>query len=299
MGLRMIDSERELNWIHAALSLLAPFIVVALTGCKDEKQAAPNFGPEVPPMEIEAALTRPMETADPSTMKVGEFVVFAETQTINNRSDMETVLSDTGQTVVNRQESADRILFTVVQNKVTYTGKEQRKTSTELEMVVKKATASSAEDLGEEFGDDSDPQHEFSLAEHARRVITGSNAPLKSMAAVFSAEDTRRVSYHNLRLSLETVSPPLRVRNQPNCLGIPDCKIRLHKIAFDQVVWASATEAEKVAFEFTMSPDVPYLAMLMDKCATLLVPVNEDKPKESTKVLLKQCSPVFDFRWEQ
>jgi hypothetical protein len=48
-----------------------------------------------------------------------------------------------------------------------------------------------------------------------------------------------------------------------------------------------------IRFEFAMSPSVPYLASIMDKCATLLVPVGEG----GNKVLLKQCSPVEDFRF--
>lgn len=290
------NQERELGWIHIVLSLLAPFFALALAGCKDDLKTAPNFGPEVPAAEIEAALVRPMETVDAGAMKIGEFVHFAETQTINNLADAETVISDTGQTVVDRQETAEKITYTVVQNKITYSGNESRKASTELKMEVSKAATSSADEDG---GGEISAPSAFSMAEHAKHVISGTNAPLKAMAALFAAEDVRRITYHNLRLSLETIAPPALVASQSNCLGIPNCKIRMHRIAFDQVAWHSDTQAEKVAFEFVMSPDVPYLATLMDKCATLLVPLNSEQPAESTKVLVKQCSPVLNFRWEQ
>ncbi|MCM2281529.1 MAG: hypothetical protein NDI61_06755 [Bdellovibrionaceae bacterium] len=290
-------TERVFGWIHLALALLVPLLLVALSGCKEEKQAAPNFGPEVAPAEIEAALTRPMAEVDGSKMKLGEFVHFAETQVINNRTEAEAVLSDTGQTVVDKSELADRIVYTIVQNKIAYSANESRKTSTELELVIKKATSSSYEDP--QTASASSTAGAFSLREHAERVIAEENTPLKSLSAVFAAEEAaRRVTYHNLKVSLEQVAPPAQVTSQPNCLGIPNCHIRLHKIAFDQIVWTSATQAEKVSFEFSMSPDVPYLATLMNKCATLLVPINADKPSESTKVLLSQCSPVLNFRWE-
>ncbi len=281
---------RELSWIHAGLALFAPLLALALASCKESVKAAPSFGPEVDPAEIEAALTRPMESVDPGAMKVGEFVHFAETQAINNRTETEAILSDTGQTVVGKEETADRIVYTVIQNKITYSGNESRKASTELRMEVGK--------LGAAGGSGPAPTG-LSMVEHARHVISGTDAPLKAMAAVFAAENERRITYHNLRVSLETVAPPALVSSQPDCLGIPNCKIRLHRVAFDQVAWASAADAERVAFEFAMSPDVPYLATLMDKCATTLVPINSEKPAQSAMVLVRQCSPVLNFRWEQ
>lgn len=304
MGLGMNRTSRTLLWIHLALSLLIPLALIALTGCKEEKKSSkPNFGPEAAPAEIEAALSSPMDLVNPASMQIGEFVHFAETQVLNGRSDAEAVISDTGQTVVDRVEAEDRIVYTVVQNKITYSGDEHRKSSTELEMVVPKAQQAT---ISEFVADDASTvdsgvrnASEFSLEEHARHVITNSMTPLKTMTAVFAAESARRVSYHNLRVSTTVVKPPAQVASQADCLGIPSCQIRLHKIAFDQVVWESESLADKVAFEFTMSPDVPYLATLMDKCATLLVPINADKPKESTKILLRQCSPVLNFQWRQ
>ena len=195
----MSQSERHITWIHISLALIAPILILLATGCEEDKPNPLNFGPEVNPADVEAAISTPLKGQNPTKIKIGEFVHFAETQRLNNRPEAEMVISDTGQTVVNRVETTDRVTLTMVQNKITYSGNESRKTSTETEIVLPKATTSAFEKA---ISETTVPK---TAEEHINQVILKSDTALKTFAAVFAAEAGGRTSYHNLRVAVESV----------------------------------------------------------------------------------------------
>ncbi len=346
---------------------LAGALVAILVGCKDDKKAPFSYGPEVPTDEIQAALLNPIKEANPQ-IKLGEFVHFAEIQSIANNG--QNILSDTGQTVVERNEHSDRIVFTIIEHQITYGQSQNKKVSRELELTMAKPGDDSSgdnDDVGsvsvggagsETQGASSDkpvisenvidrtndhtndairnhPTRRFVPDIPAYSITTGPRTDLGSYLAqlipvgfmeqmggsIFSSAHSSAhssaknsannsintaagrvlenqkswVTYHNLRIGYETAAPPEAVANEANCLGIPSCKIRLHHIAFDQVYWVSPTQSEKLAFEFTLSTDVPYLARLLEKCVTFLASLGEKRP---SSVVVRQCSPVVNFRFE-
>lgn len=289
-------ATRALDSIHASLSLLMPFLVFALVGCKSGKSEQPfSFGPESPIEDVKAALIRPLQNNDPTKIKLGEFVHFAEIQTINGQ--YESVLSDTGQTVVARDETDDYIVFTVIENRINYSQNGQRKVSRELELPIKKSQNAPATEAETE-GSVEDNSLPFNHLAYVERILSTDANPLKTFAEVFAVAKQERVTFHNLRTSFATVAPPKAVADQPNCLGIPDCKIRMNHVAFDQVIWDANNKGEKIALEFSISEDVPYLANLMNKCATLMASLN-NSDAASSRVLVRQCSPVLNFHFEE
>src|SRR5689334_12982912 len=79
----------------------------------------PDFGPETPASEISAVLSEADQGTDPVTdVKLGQFVHYAETQVLNEQFGM--VLSDTGLTIIKRDETPEQVTFTAIQNKITY-----------------------------------------------------------------------------------------------------------------------------------------------------------------------------------
>lgn len=101
-----------------------------------------------------------------------------------------------------------------------------------------------------------------------------------------------RVTYHNLKTSVKYEKPPALVASQPNCLGIPNCEIKVHRVEFDMVFW-EAGQPDRVHWEMAMSPDAPYLAAILDKCVTGLAGIGTGQ----SKILVKQCKPVLNFRY--
>ncbi len=333
---------------HNLAFLIFWTMMMTLTACKGDKQPGFSYGPEVPADQIQEALLNPIQGSDPSQIKLGEFVHFAETQTIANNP--QHILSDTGQTVVERNDLSDRIVFTVIEHQITYGQNQNKKVSRELELTIAKPAEG---DSGKSSGGNADSGGGSStdslnapginnnlVSSHLREVSTDDDnesprsptwAPEIPAMSITTGPQTDLVSYlarlvppqvigqvlglgtqtaenilesqkswvtyHNLKIGFETVAPPEAVANQTDCLGIPSCKIRLHHIAFDQVQWLSPTQSEKLAFEFTLSVDVPYLARLLDKCVTFLASLGEKK-SSIQKVVVRQCSPVVNFRFE-
>ena len=98
-------------------------------------------------------------------------------------------------------------------------------------------------------------------------------------------------TYHNLNVSASSVSPPAAVQKQPNCGDVANCKINLHKVSFDMLVWSDPITPDKIHREFALSADVPYFANVMSECDSLLVPVG------NLKTLVTLCSDVINFRF--
>jgi len=255
--------------------------MVLVLGCQKGPDGQTDYGPEVSPDSVEAELTKAAAESDPNKIEIGQFVHFADVQTINGRDGISTVISDTGQTVVDRRESERQVIFTVVQDKYTYSSnQEPRRVKTELELAFDKLSSRAVSSY-----------------------ISASSWFLKPFH-VLSANDGRvlstkqtRITYHNLRVANELVAPPKLVAEHAGCREIPNCRIRVRHVAFDQVTWNSESGPEKIAFQFSLSPDVPYLASLMNRCASLLVPYKENETSPTIKVLVTQCSPVQNFRW--
>jgi hypothetical protein len=87
-------------------------------------------------------------------------------------------------------------------------------------------------------------------------------------------------------------APPEIVRNQPNCLGIPQCQLEVHRVSFDMVFWEN-DKPDRIHWELAMSPQAPYLAAMLNKCVTSLASIGSGQ----SKILVKQCLPVLNFRY--
>jgi hypothetical protein len=200
------------------------------------------------------------------------------------------VLSETGQTVIDRQEDATQITLTVVETKVVYANDENQKTSTEFPVVIKKATASATSSLTATPAAGASA----STAPSSQVAATSSPAVATILSDLHRAHSSdMKATYHNLHVSQGLEDAPELVRAQPGCLGLPNCKLNVTRVSFDQVVWDGDT-GNRIHFDYALSPDAPFLAQVLDKCLTLLVPISGS----NSKTLLKQCTPVVSFRFE-
>lgn len=304
--IRPTDPERALIWIHALLALLAPLLILVLSGCKStDTGEAVDFGPETTEDAIDLAMVEAIHDVDPERIKVGAFVHFATKQILAG-GQIQHIVADTGHTVIGAYESEDgnQIDYLVAENQITY-GHEDgpRKVSTEFTISAARSTSSDA--LRSRSSDALSPFH---WVEAWMRKLDESEALSLLSADVHpsvrqTSETTR--TYHRLRTSTYEGPPPLRVQMRPNCLGLQNCKITYRKITFDEVYWTNGT-GERVHYEFVVSPQAPptagynygiryqFVPGLVKSCFTLMVSVGSGH----SKTLLTQCQEVEDFRFE-
>lgn len=101
--------------------------------------------------------------------------------------------------------------------------------------------------------------------------------------STYSADAT----YHNLSLTNEIGMPPQAVVDD-SCPGIPDCKIRIFNLDFDQVFLLNGKQT-RIHYSFQISPDVPFLARDLKVCKTISYPV------DNNIVPVTQCNEVRNF----
>jgi hypothetical protein len=259
---------------YATLLVFVAMVSLTMIGCTKPEGEKVDYGPEVSEASVLKAIRDPLASADPTQIKVGEFVHTAEIQELAGGQARNT-LSDTGQTVIDRQETAEEILFTIVETKISYVQGESRKASTEFNVRVAK-----------------------SLTGNEPQLATASSAPatLQTLATISQSlrqSSAERLTYHNLKITSGLEAPPDAVSSQPNCLGLANCKLNVTRVSFDQVAW-SGEKSDRTHYEFALSPDAPYLGQVLNTCLTMMVPINDT----GAKTLLKQCKPVVNFRFE-
>lgn len=298
-------TERELALIHLLLALMAPLLIMALTGCKsNDTGETVSFGPEVANDALNEALIAPILETDPLTMKVGQFIHFSTSQQLAGGA-VNTLLADTGQTVIDSVETAADITFTIVQHTLVYNNDQAQKTSVEFKFGFEKpdTQSSSASSAGLNAFGVAGGQLSPLAALQAGLAKYDMNGKATTFSSVVQAAE--RVTFHDLKTSTTVEKPPVAVQNESNCLGIPSCQIKVHRVSFDQVFW-SGDKGERIHFDLAMSPDVPVLAGmkmsplfeyypgLIKSCVTLMVPVGDGR----SKTLLTECNQLENFRFE-
>ncbi len=303
------SGSRALMVVHLVLVLLIPFLFTQMGGCQGEKETMPlNLGPEIAAEEVDHAIASPLAGTDPTSIRLGEGFVVSETQELGVGAGY-AILSDTAQTVVERQEDPSEIFLTVVEHKQKYVNGEVQKTSTEIPYRIEKG--SSAQGLTE-MSPSSKPAAEVTESARLRpeieQMMRERSAPaflssirarnvaseaIKAQSGVSASSETK-VTYHNLRTSVAQEAPPVLVQQQDACAGTPNCKITVHRISFDMVFWENG-KPDRVRWDLAMSPDAPYLAGMMNKCVTGLAHLSGNQGD----ILVRQCVPVVNFRYGQ
>lgn len=260
--------------LHLALTFSLPFLLLAVTGCQNENSGKPpEYGPQVQEQSVDQAVIEAIMDADPKRIKVGAFVHFATKQYLAGGLAVN-VVSDTGHTVTAATEAESTIDYRIVEHKVTYGYQDgPRKVSTEFNLTVAKPKMAQLSSL-------------------INNVHAQATTPVT-------------VTYHGLKTSTYKAPPPARVREQPNCLGLPDCLMTYRKITFNEV-YHTGNSPQKVSYEFIISPDAPptagynfgiryaFLPGLMKSCFTLMVPIGDG----DSRTLFTQCQEVENFRLE-
>ena len=299
--------DQWLMMLHALLALLIPFLIFAMAGCTSDYNGEPvDYGPPVPITDVLNALVLPSKEIDPTQMKEGAFVHFQTVQIIG-ANEIYSVISDTGQTIKQRHETDAQVIFSLEEEKYSYKqGQKADHYVRDFTLPFDKKTKTPAAPT--EIPIDPTTAGTAASASASESAVKAAMAPL--MAAMsggttrVKAQDVK-VTYHNLRTSLEQAAAPASVARQAACLGLPQCQMTLHKVSFDQVAWYP-DNTERIHFEFSVTPHVPqhagfnmsalfpYYPGLFKSCVTLMVPVGDGH----SKTLLNECQEVVDFLFE-
>lgn len=310
------EGARALVIVHLALVLLLPFIFSQIGGCQPEDGILPvDFGPPVAESTVDKALNDPTGNMDPMGIELGQFVLVTDTQELAAGASR-AITADTGQTIIDRQESSTEVLLTLIQHRQTYENGEVRKVSTEIPLRIDKTLPASNE-TKVMFGPNEDqlqsqsyqfrPEIERMLRDRSPRSLTSwlrraSQQALNSGALEelvpqdlqpHSAVQTQatRITYHRLQQRVATEAPPLAVQQSSNCGGLPQCRMKVYHVSFDMVFWENEAP-DRLHWTFAFSPDAPYLASTLNRCVEGLSSVGTGQ----AKLLVKQCSTVMNFK---
>jgi hypothetical protein len=255
--------------------VLAALSVAALSGCiKGADVDKTDFGPEEKIEDVSNALSKPTEGMNPLDIKVGEFFAIEDTQELAGGAAF-AILKDTGATITGKTEDSTHVMFSGVIHEATYQNDGSvSKVSREGNLLcVSKVQGGCGE-------------------ESSSSVKTlAFTSPEKLLSQAVNTKAVRQ-TFHKLTTSVQQVQPPARVRARPNCLGIPNCLITIHRIGFDQVIWEDE-KPTRVHIDAVMSADVPYLSRNLSTCYTAVADVDSS----TGGVLVKQCSNIFDFKF--
>lgn len=291
-------------------SALLVLMVLAATSCLKAPSESDDNGPAVAADEVQKAILAAWDNADFTSIKLNEFLYVEQDQKISTL-DPKVVYKEASQ-IIARTETTDTVTYKfLIRSQAMENGNFKPVTSYESDIEAVKSSPSvtgsplttasiegkalpkSVEELQKSMANGSVGVRSGTGNNHYLGVLT-----IQNMLGACVKGENWDATCHNLRVSEGVMSPPTGVSSQQNCGGIPDCQIRYKKVAFDLVVNfkdedSGNTRTEKVIYEMTISPDVPYLSRLLEFCYQGMVPT------ASQKVLVKLCNRVQNFELGQ
>ncbi|MGZ3795592.1 MAG: hypothetical protein ACXVB1_04470 [Pseudobdellovibrionaceae bacterium] len=285
-------------------SILLFLALLAGTSCLKPPSLSDDNGPAVPADQVQKALLEAWDHADFNSIRLNEFLYIEQDQKIATL-DPKVVYKEATQ-VIARTENTDTIGYKfLIRSQAMENGSFKPVTSFENDISVPKTTSALAETPVVTEEKASFPNSLETLQKSLANGSVGLRAggtqsqflgvlTLRNMLNACIKSADWDVSCHNLQTSEGTRPAPTGVASKPDCGGIPNCEIHYKKVAFDLVVnlvdeKTNTTHPEKVNYELTFSPDVPYLSRLLEFCYLGMVPT------ATQKVIVKICNKVQSF----
>lgn len=266
--------------LHALSVLLVPVILTVLMGCIKAKEEKVDLGPEVPPEEIDKALSEAVDGRDISTIAAGQFVNYAAIRRLENE-EATINLGYTRVSVLNRTDKADE--FSV---------------DLKIQMARRVDNINFSTKVWTEEG--LTFPKTAPLIPNSYQAGELSAAGIAARAVSASAKAPTKVTYHRLRQSSGTIEVPALVKNRPGCGGISPCELPVHYLQFDLVQWFDDKSYQKLALDFAFSVKTPYLpfghdfdqlnGLMISDCRATLIPI------ESRTVYVRDCLNLDDFQ---
>lgn len=288
----------------------AAVLTIAFIGCdRGEMNGEPvDYGPAQDPKAISVEVANLVRDSDPSQTKVGAFGRFLTTDNIGGGTLVQ-ISANTSQEVISRTVKDNVLNMQIAENVTEYhsnsTTPQKLSRIFQFNFALPTPTATPTPS----------PAPAMPLSASAAQQIADTDIQQGLHAFFVRTGDARaaaanaNVTFHGLRAWEDSGPPPERVRSAPNCLGIPQCQIRLRHVVFDIVSW-EIPEGNRVHIELVTSPDVPqtiglnmspirdiwqYIPGLMKTCISFMVAVGTDG---RNKTLITECKEVVNFAYD-
>jgi len=267
-----------------------------------------DYGPPQDPKEITSEVANLVRDSDPSQTKVGAFGRFLTVDYIGGGT-LVSIAANTSQEVISRTVNGDVLNMQILEKTAVYhansTTPEKMSRVFQFNWTLPTPTPTPA------------PAPAFQVSASAAEAIAATDLAKGAHALFSRLGDSRalaagsepKMSFHGLRAWEDSAPPPERVRSAPNCLGIPQCRLRLRHVVFDIVSW-EVPQGNRVHLELVTSPDIPqtiglnmspiqdiwqYIPGLMKSCISYLVSIGNDS---RSKTLITECREVVSFAFD-
>lgn len=268
-----MNSRLELTtWyvLHGLLCLSLPTLLFLLSSCIKSPEVKPTqLGPQASEEEMELALSKALYGVDPWKVKKNQQVIYELNARIENQEQVQPI-SQITQTVLLHEDTGAHLKFVVEDMERDYSSGEINKS-----------------ERTEEYDRVFNPPTTVAAAVNPLKFIS----PLSFFNQAFAIKG-KSTTYHNLLFSQGQENPPLAVRQRPDCGGVPDCKLSVTRIAYDEVTWHSDREYDIDKWNFVISRNAPYLAYILERCLAGTVFVN------GRYYYVRQCQFATDFSYQ-
>lgn len=291
------------------LSLFLLFYIVLNCGCMKKESDKIDYGPEVNKDKMSSALKDALGTTTSVAIKQGDFVQTDTSRIIRGRDKID-LLQSVGLSVVKKVESPSQWQMNLVEEKVTYdlTGAQPpKKLLREYSDCISKINGKAV--ACEITFDVNNFDMKNMDAEYKANSVNSVNSSYPDQMLALNefilfdtkektAEDPPKVTFHKLQVKKYLGDPPVPVRDSKDCGGIPNCKLNLTELQFDQVYWNKDGTADKIHVKIITSKEVPYLANPVEKCqqGSIPVPQKGEDPKNAPRLLVTFCETVRNFQ---
>lgn len=103
---------------------------------------------------------------------------------------------------------------------------------------------------------------------------------------------------HNLKTYDLVVDPPAAIRAQPDCGGLPNCKLLKRVVSFDLIVPFTdengVADRQKLIYTIQIAPDAPFLSRVASYCYQGMASIKDDQGK-THKFPLTVCQNLANF----
>lgn len=115
---------------------------------------------------------------------------------------------------------------------------------------------------------------------------------MQSNLIPYADREYTRVTYHGLQVSQVTRAAPQHLQERENCGGLPNCEMRVTRITYENALWYSDVDFDKVTSEVEISTDVPFLGSIILDCTT------QQQFIDKRDYVIRNCKSLRDFLYE-
>lgn len=258
------------------------------TSCMKKLAETDDDGPVASAEEVNQAIIKAWGgTDDPREIKKDEFVYTEREQRVQSQAPL--LILQEGTSVTKREVDGEAVNYTLIVQTNEITNDESKLSTRERNIRVGPEETKSLSIKGTDLSTKAS-------GDNTVKPLALSVENMHGARSLCFKDDNWDVTCHNLSYTEEVQPAPDLVKQQPNCAGLPNCQIRIRRVEFDLVLNSveenGTTAQQKIKYNLGFSPDVPYLARLIDNCRRGLVMV----PAAGQKILVDICDKVKNFK---